>query len=368
MQHLKNKLAILLGIIQGECAYTGPPYAVLDIIRHCNIRCSGCFFHCPQGRRPMPGNPAVDRASFALVDKICDELPRLGTREIFLVGEGEPFLHPQLIDFIGSFKRAGLKVQVYTNGTLFTEPLAQALVHSGLDILNISFWAVDEQEHKSCHPQTSPGLLQSRRAGAELIRKDKEEAGLKSPSVNFAFPINKHNCHNLKGRLQLIESLRPDSVSFGFFRDRGGQLQHLMLSPQEVQALSNELRLMNTHLNALGIAINTGDYLNAARLSPEAWHNIPCYAGWFQTYIKVDGTILPCAHCYHDVGNMMEQPFPDIWNGPNMKDFRRRGVRLKNAGPLPASCDCANCCQIKDNLRIHRLLKWGLPVLRRGCR
>jgi MoaA/NifB/PqqE/SkfB family radical SAM enzyme len=362
MMHLKSQFAILLGIIHGERAYSGPPYVVLDIIRRCNIRCTGCFFHCPQGRKPMPGDLAVDKTSFALVDKICEELPRVGTREIILLGEGEPFLHPEMIDFIRSFKRVGVKVQVFTNGTLFTEKLSQELVKSGLDVLNVTFWAVNEREHEACHPQASPKLLRKRTAGVELFMKYRSEAGRKSPSLNLAFPINKDNRHNLQGRLELIESLRPDSVSLGVFRDWGGEHQRLMLTPEDVDSLAADLRPMRARLKALDIAMNPDDYLSPARLGPEVWRKMPCYAGWFQTYIKVDGTVLPCGHCYHAVGNMLKQPFETIWNGPLMRDFRRRGVRLRSAGPLPPSCDCANCCQIKDNIRIQRVLRWLTPL------
>jgi MoaA/NifB/PqqE/SkfB family radical SAM enzyme len=367
MVNLKSKLAMLLGIIHGERAYSGPPYVVLDIIRRCNIRCTGCFFHCPQGRKPMPGNPDVDRLSSTVVAKLCKELPRLGTREIILLGEGEPFLHPEMIDFIRSFKRAGVRVQVITNGTLFTEKLSRELVKSGLDVLNVSFWAVNEREHEACHPQTSLKLLQKRKAGVELFLKCRSEAGGKTPSLNLSFPINRDNRHNLQGRLELIESLRPDSVSLGVFRDWGGEHQRLMLSPEDVASFAADLRPIGTRLKTLGIAMHPEDYLSQARLGPEVWRKMPCYAGWFQTYIKVDGTVLPCGHCYHDVGNMMEQPFETIWNGPLMRDFRRRGVRLKNAGPLPPTCDCANCCQIKDNIRIQRVLRW-LPLLTRRDR
>lgn len=355
-----GKLALLLGIIEGTRAYTGPSYVMLDVIRRCNIRCIGCFFHCPQGRPPMPGDPQVNEISRPLVDKICQELPKLGTKEIILVGEGEPFLHPELIDFIRSFKRAGFKVQLFTNGTLFTEELSRGLAKSGLDVLNVTFWAVNEREHEVCHPQTSLKLLPKRREGLALYLKHRQEDG-RAPSLNLVFPINRHNWRNLQGRIALVESVRPDSVSFNLFRDFGGKHQPLMLTTVEVNSLSHDLRAMGKRLQDLGVAVNPEEYLSQARLGPRVWQTIPCYAGWFETYIKVDGTILPCGHCYHDVGNMLEEPFAALWNGSKMRDFRRQGVRLKGAGPLPSSCDCANCCQIKDNLRVQRILQWLAP-------
>ena len=117
----KEKLKLLRGLLQGEIAYGGPSYLVLDVTRRCNIRCRGCFFHCIQDPKSMPGSRQIKDVTSEVVDRICREFPRLGTTEIFLVGEGEPFLHPDLFNFVGSFKKAGLKVQVFTNGTLLDE-------------------------------------------------------------------------------------------------------------------------------------------------------------------------------------------------------------------------------------------------------
>jgi len=49
MSFLKNRLALLRSLIQGEVAHTGPAYVAVDVTRRCNIHCLGCFFHCTQG-------------------------------------------------------------------------------------------------------------------------------------------------------------------------------------------------------------------------------------------------------------------------------------------------------------------------------
>jgi MoaA/NifB/PqqE/SkfB family radical SAM enzyme len=363
MASLKTKMAMLSGIIQGQKAYTGPPYVVLDIIRRCNIHCLGCFFHCLQERKRMPGNPDVEEISVELVEKICKELPELGTGEIILVGEGEPFLHPRLIDFITTFKKAGLKVQVFTNGTLLHKDIVNPLIESGLDVLNVSIWAVNDSEHAACHPETSRKLLKKRIEGLKRIARCKTEKGRKLPRINLNMPLNRSNYLNIKGREELAGQVGCDSVSISYFRDWGGRFQPLTLSSNDLELISTDLREMQRCLKFKGISMNSDEYLALASLGPRAWRSVPCYAGWFQCYIKVDGTILPCGHCYYAVGNIMEQSFESIWYGPHMENFRRRGIRMFGASIPLEPCDCANCCQIRDNLKVHRTFKWIAPLI-----
>jgi radical SAM protein with 4Fe4S-binding SPASM domain len=366
MAYLRAKLELLFGIIQGEKAYTGPSYVILDVIRRCNIRCIGCFFHCKQERKPMPGNPIIGELSFQLVEKICNELPSFGIKEIILLGEGEPFLHPHLMDFIAAFKRAGLRVQAFTNGTLLHAKTIDRILESGLDVLHATLWAVNESEHSACHPETSLSYLKKRIQGIELLASRKRQKGLKFPIINLHLPINRNNHQNIQGREELASRLGCDSVSLGFFRDWGGCFEHLTLSPGDLDNISGDLSRMQKRLKSEHIFLNVEEYLGQARLGPNAWRAVPCYVGWYQSYIKVDGTILPCGHCYYDVGNMMEQSFESIWNGTKMREFRQNGLRMQNAQAPPLHCDCVNCCNIKDNLRVHRVFKWVAPLLPRA--
>lgn len=349
--------------MHGERAYTGPPYVTLDVIRRCNIRCLGCFFHCTQERRPMPGDPHVEMLSFDLVEKICRELPPSGTEQIILLGEGEPFLHPHLTDFIIAFKKAGLRVQTFTNGTLFHEEKIDSLLETGLDVLHVTLWAANESEHAACHPQTSMRFLEKRLRGIEMLTSRKRQRGLKLPLVNLHMPLNRSNFQNIRGREELASRVHCDSVSLGFFRDWGGRLEHLTLTPHDLESISGDLSRLQKRLSSEQIFLDVEEYLGQARLASHAWRTVPCYAGWFQSYIKVDGTLLPCSHCYFDVGNMMAQDFESIWNGRKMRQFRRGGLLMQKAQAPPPNCDCVNCCQIKDNLRIHRICKWIAPLL-----
>ena len=154
-----------------------------------------------------------------------------------------------------------------------------------------------------------------------------------------------------------------DSISFAVFRDYGGLFQELSLSPSDVVHAKQELMKAKRDLSLLSVDFNLEDYLSHAELGYFAWKKIPCYAGWFQTAINVDGEVLLCPHCDKPVGNLNEQSFSSIWNGDAHTEFRRKGSQPHGLALSRFDCDCANCCTIKDNLRVWNKLKWIMPFL-----
>lgn len=93
----------------------------------------------------------------------------MGTREVFLTGEGEPMLHPQLIEVVKALKQAGRRVNLFTNGTLLTKKNVEGILDSGLDVVKISFWAVNSQEHEDCYSGGDSQFLEKRIKGVKYF-------------------------------------------------------------------------------------------------------------------------------------------------------------------------------------------------------
>jgi MoaA/NifB/PqqE/SkfB family radical SAM enzyme len=67
------------------------------------------------------------------------------TKLVYLQGWGEPFTHPQFVDFLRLAKRTGCRVGTTTNGALLDSNTIEKLVDEGLDILCFSLAGVDEK-------------------------------------------------------------------------------------------------------------------------------------------------------------------------------------------------------------------------------
>ncbi len=139
MTTFQQKTKLLQGLLTGEVAYTGPFYATVDVTCRCNLHCVCCQFHSSLLNMPSDGDKAIKDIPYDLLKMLCNELKAMGTRQIILCGDGEPFLHPRLFDLISVAKDAGFSVVLYTNGTLLDEARLKHLIDLRLDIFKVSY-------------------------------------------------------------------------------------------------------------------------------------------------------------------------------------------------------------------------------------
>jgi radical SAM protein with 4Fe4S-binding SPASM domain len=230
--------------------------------------------------------------------------------------------------------------------------------------LLLSVWGVTEEEHRKNHPGITLGHLEKRREGVRLLAEAKRAARSRRPVLRLQFVLNRHNWSNVEGRVAFALASGCEEVGFGIFRDYGGMFQGLAVEKADLPVLEAALRAARPVLERHGIRHDIPEYLRRVQMGPQAWSTLPCYAGWYAAQIKVDGTVLPCAHCATPVGNLHERSFAEIWNGGAYRAFRRAGM-LRPERDLLAGCDCANCCQVADNQRVGRIFAPVRPFVAR---
>ena len=149
MTTFQQKAKLLQGLLTGEVAHTGPFYATVDVTCRCNLHCVCCQFHSSLLNMPSDGDKAIKDIPYDLFKRLCNELKAMGTSQIILCGDGEPFLHPRLFDLISVAKDAGFHVMLFTNGTLLNEAKLKYLIDLRLDILKVSMYARFSEEYKN---------------------------------------------------------------------------------------------------------------------------------------------------------------------------------------------------------------------------
>jgi len=197
---LIQKLQLLRGVINGSTAYSGPFFVDIDVTSRCNLNCLGCQYHSSESRGLSTGGRLGD-ISPELIRRLGSELRKMGTREVIITGEGEPFLHPDLFGIIRSLKSRGMRIQLFTNGTLFTRDKARSLLESGLDVLKVSMWASTPEEYRLCYPGNKPETFEKVKAGVRTVTEMKRETGGRLPDILITGPVNRYNYKNSRRRL-----------------------------------------------------------------------------------------------------------------------------------------------------------------------
>jgi len=315
---------------------------------------------------PMRGDQSEQDLPEETFRCICSELEAMGTEYLVLTGEGEPFLHSRLVEFVSFAKEAGLEVIIFTNGTLMDEARLRGLVDAGLDIMRVSLWGSSEEEYRANYPGTRPGTFEKIVGSLKGLRRIKKEKGTRFPLVSLHRPIDRDNCEGVAAMVNLAHATGADKVSFSPFKTRRGELNFLALSDEEEGRIKATLRQMDKRLSNLSLDSNIGETVMRYDIGESVWEKLPCYMGWIHMRIKLDGTVFPCNPCPTPVGSLRESTLAEIWQGQAIRDFRRQTITRQGLRRVRRECDCTFCCHAGDNARIHGVFKWFSPFRHNG--
>jgi len=288
---------------------------------------------------------------------LCDELAAMGTSSMTISGEGEPFLHPHIVELIANAKATGHTVTVFTNGTALGEDTLRSLIDARLDRLRVSLWAGSHDEYASAYPGTDPRLFDKVVATLGLLSRLKLDCRSRYPQLELHHPIDRGNHRHIEAIADLASNTGCDRLSFSPFKTQAHQLSSHLLTPDETREVQRSLLRLKRRLGSLGLAHNIDAALRRYRIGAAVWERFPCYIGWVHARVRHDGTVRPCTSFDVPLGNVNESSLPEIWNSEGFRDFRRRTRTRAGLAEIAASHDCSYCCHALDNLRVHRAFR-----------
>lgn len=125
-----------------------PPFPttnfLLELSNACNHRCLFCA-HQKMKRK-------VGKMKPEMVESVLRQAYALGTREVGMYATGEPFIVPELADYIRLAKEIGYTyVYLTSNGALATPERIRAVVDAGVDSVKFSINAPERELYKFIH-------------------------------------------------------------------------------------------------------------------------------------------------------------------------------------------------------------------------
>jgi len=112
--------------------------ALVQIDERCNLRCAHCFVSATQQGQTMGYDD--------IVDKVIPRLAACRVDRVTLTG-GEPTIHPEFLDVVRAFRRAGMGVGVCTNATTLREAQIAELAEIGGVHCNVSLDGFRPESH-----------------------------------------------------------------------------------------------------------------------------------------------------------------------------------------------------------------------------
>lgn len=305
-----------------------PSRAIVEMTTRCNCRCANC-------RAAMEEVSGLsDDGRDMPLDTFKTVLGKIPFIDRFLfAGLGEPFLHPHLLEIVTELNRRGKVTIVETNGTLLTEEVCSEVVRSGLRKLCFS---VDSAKPESFEKLREGSHLQQVVENIRAMVRVKQEMKSKTPRLMFIAVVSRDNQDELKGIITLADSLAIPIVAVKNLFAPIAQLEEKRLPAARSRALLNELKRYSRKLpvDVRGHFVFKGGCDNHRR----------------DIFISVNGHVSPCYFIYYPkgvrFGNLVEEDFRSIWNGPEYKRLRS----IKTIGKNTETPEYCKACQVQEDL------------------
>lgn len=280
----------------------------------CNLRCP----ECPSGLREFTRPTGMLEKNFfrQTIDDIHKDILYL----IFYF-QGEPYLNKDFLEMVKYASGKGIYTATSTNAHYLTDEAARKTVESGLDRLIIS---IDGTTQEVYQQYRVGGKIDKVIAGAKNIVKWKKELKSKTPFVFFQFLVVKPNEHQIEEIKKLGEEIGVDEVRF-----------------KTAQVYDYE----NDPNNLIPVNEKFSRYKKNKEGKHEAKNKLAnhCWKLWQANVITWDGMVVPC--CFdkdasHQLGNLKNQSFKEIWHNDNYKQFRKELMTSRKNIDI-----CANCSE-----------------------
>jgi radical SAM protein with 4Fe4S-binding SPASM domain len=280
----------------------------------CNLRCP----ECPSGLRAFTRPTGMLQKDFfrQTIDEIHRELLYL----IFYF-QGEPYLNPDFLEMVKYASQKKIYTATSTNAHYLNDENAKRTVESGLDRLIIS---IDGTTQDVYAQYRVGGQLNKVIAGAQNIVKWKKQLNSKTPFIFFQFLVVKPNEHQVEAIKQLASQIGVDEVRF-----KTAQVYDYETDPNQLIPTIAKYSRYTKDAN--------GNYTPKNKLANRCWKM------QHSNVITWDGLVVPCCFdkdAMHQLGNLKNQSFKEIWHNSNYQQFRNELMKGRRNIDI-----CANCSE-----------------------
>jgi Y-X(10)_GDL-associated radical SAM protein len=297
-----------------------PVHVVWELTLACNLKCKHCGSRAGQRRR--------NELTTAECLEVVEQLARLGTREISLIG-GEAYLRADWLEIVHAITAHGMHASMQTGGRALAADKIKLAADAGLKSCGVSLDGMADLHDrlrgvKGSFEQALSALRQLRRHGIAT--------GVNTQITALTAP-------DLKPLLQIIAETGVGNWQIQLTVAMGNAADHpeLLLQPfqlLEIMPLLAELYDLALDEGILIQAANNigyfGPYEYRWRTAEESHHWHGCVAGQTGLGIEADGTIKGCpslATLEYSGGNVRHMTIADIIrDSPQLRVIRERTV------------------------------------------
>ena len=292
----------LLSASASTYCYNFPDTVYLEITNRCQLRCKYCYRLHPDLMNPEQGFMSYD-------DFVRSAEQIRGVRRLYLSMGGEPVLHRDIVRMLWYVRdnRIARTFGFVSNGMLITPGVADDILRTKPHFIDISFDSPDA------------GVIESIRVGTDfetLTGNIRYLASHAAPETRIEINtvITTDNLVSLERMPEFLHDLGVKCLRTQQMMVRTGDAAELRSAePSEL------VNLLTEKCRRLGIEFHYDPML------PKT----VCMWPFRSVGITWDGKISPC--CYIETIGLNREPFDfkGMWNGPEMRSWRRNMLKME---------------------------------------
>ncbi len=265
-----------------------------------------------------------------------------------LFGLGEPFLHPDFLEFVKTVKEAGGYAATSSHGMRLSDSVIDRLIEYGLDELEVSIDAV------------TPKIFNFLRAGADIetvtsnltrLQQEKARRGSSIPRLHIAAVISIYNLKEIPALVRFSKKIGADKIVFTNMIITRPEDKDISVYPSTAfaeriayaQRLGKKIGMDVAFFYQKPYPWQREIYGGEIHDHKERVLGYGCPLPWRSMNVELKGDVKPC--CYYDdtFGNCFSEPAQAIVNNNLFQNLRERLM----SGDLPRCCvDCGNLVRV----------------------
>lgn len=307
-----------------------PIYMELSPIGACNHRCVFCGLDF-MGYKP-------DKLALDMLVKRMPEFSKLGIKSIMYAGEGEPFLHNNMVDIIQLTKKNKIDVAITTNGVLL-KPETTEKVLSYCSWIKVSI--------NGATPETYSKIHRTKSSDFNKVIKNLEFAAKyrKINSLNCTLGMQIILLPEVENELQILaETARNIGMDYLVVKPYSQHPQSITEEYKDInyskyEYLHDKLQEYNTDTFSVIFRLNTMEKWDKAIKDYDRCLGLP-----FWSYIDAAGNVWGCSMFLNNdaflYGNINKNSFKRIW------ESEKRQKSLKYVENVHCIGECRINCRM----------------------
>ncbi len=319
------------------------PYRMdLALTYRCNNDCHHCYNARP---RSFPSLTTADWK------KVLEKVWQAGIPHVVFTG-GEPTLQDDLAELVEYANSLGMIAGINTNGRKLKDlSYIEPLVKAGLDHVQITLESHDPAIHDA--------MVHARGAWQETIQGIKNVLTFPNLYMMTNTTLLQSNSPFINDTLQLLADLGTPTIGLNALIYAGrGAVTNNGIPEENLPQLLTQAREFTRQSGQRLIWYTPTQYCHFDPLQLELGVK-GCTAALYNMCVEPDGAVIPCQSYYEPLGNILQDPWEQIWNHPLAKSLRSRSHVPEACKPCELLRECGGGCPLA---REHTTACKPIPV------